>query len=223
MRYQWNCGVLLQNEGISITALTWKGSLMLNDRHASRCPYCETLPGMSMATCPKSESCHWITLQETNISHLGKRMLVPWSVILKRWNLWWTFLGWNVRSLRILRWSVVFFNHPAVGDGFKPLEKKEWDSQVAQVAEKTTNIWDGLRKHQHPSPDSKTHLFFAPAILGRFVDTCWHWHLQIYLLHSHWAISGWRKAYESINWPVLNQLLPHLDGHFIKWIIQKYK
>ena len=45
---------------ITITDLTWKCSLMLTDTHASRCPYCETLPGMSMGKCSKfkSSECH---------------------------------------------------------------------------------------------------------------------------------------------------------------------
>ena len=130
-----------------------------------------------------------------------------------------------VRSLRILCWSVAFLYHPAVGDGFKPLDKKECNAILKYSSSSSRE------NHRHLRRFEKTPTLVAEqqnaALFGtcNSWQVCWFWQLQIYLLHSHWAITGWRKAYESINWPVLNQLLPHLDGHFnfIKWIIQKQR
>ena len=91
---------------------------------------------------------------------LGKGYVGSLESNSKRMEFVGTFLAWNVRLLRILRWSVTFLIRPAVGYGFKPLGKP-------------THIWDRLRQHNntcHGWPRKRA-LVLAPAILGRFVDT----------------------------------------------------
>ena len=136
------------------------------------------------------QACRWQNVQSSRVQNvtspvtklpsrkltyptLGKGYVSSLESNSKRMEFVGTFLAWNVRLLRILRWSVAFLIRPAVGYGFKPLGKPPTSETVWE------NTTTPVTVDQGNAP------FFSTC---NSWQVCWYWQLQIYLLHPHRAI-----------------------------------